>query len=238
MVDVINRRLDSFFRTLDDKIEKSLQNHLKNVYSTLALCLFVAAFGCFLHISTEFLKGGFLTAFGSIVLMLLLYATPDSGENEKLRLAYLLGFAGLSGLSTGPLLDLAITIDPSIVATAFMGTSVVFGCFTLAALYAPDRKYLYLGGTLLSLMSTMFWMALFNVFFGSHFIFQLNLYVGLAVMCGFVLYDTQIIMEKCRRGDRDYVWHAVDLFVDFMGIFRRILIILMQKEDQRKKKSH
>lgn len=34
----------------------------------------------------------------------------------------------------------------SIVATAFLGTCVVFGCFTLASLYAPDRKYLYLGG--------------------------------------------------------------------------------------------
>jgi len=50
------------------------------------------------------------------------------------------------GLSTGPLLDVAVAIDSSIVATAFLGTSVVFGCFSLAALYAPDRKYLYLGG--------------------------------------------------------------------------------------------
>jgi len=235
MADAIGTRIDNFFRTIDDKLEKSLQVHLKNVYTTLALCLLVAAAGSYVHIYTEILKGGMMSTLGSVVLMLLLYATPNSGDNEKLRLSYLFAFAGFTGLSAGPLLDIAISIDSSIVGTAFMGTSVVFGCFTMAALYAPNRKYLYLGGTLLSLMSTMFWMTLFNLFFGSHFIFQLNLYVGLAIMCGFVLYDTQLIMEKRRNGDDDYIWHSVDLFIDFMGIFRRILIILMQKEDRKKK---
>lgn len=34
----------------------------------------------------------------------------------------------------------------SIIATAFMGTSVIFVCFTLSALYAKRRSYLFLGG--------------------------------------------------------------------------------------------
>lgn len=48
-------------------------------------------------------------------------------------------------------------------------------------------------------------------------------------MCGFVLYDTQLIVEKRRRGDRDFVAHSVDLFIDLVGIFRRIVIILSEK---------
>lgn len=59
--------------------------------------------------------------------------------------------------------------------------------------------------------------------------FQGYLYLGLALMSGFVLYDTQLIMEKRRAGDKDFVAHSVDLFVDFIGIFRRLLIILAQK---------
>lgn len=231
------RGIDNFFNTLDQKLDKDLKQHLKNVYTTLAICLFVAAFGSYVHVCTEILRGGLLTVFGSIVLLLLLYATPDNGQNENLRFSYLLGFAGLTGLSTGPLLDMAIAIEPSTVATAFIGTSVVFACFTVAALYAPDRKFLYLGGTLCSLATTMFWMAFINLFFGSRFIFQLNLYVGLAVMCAFVLYDTQLIAEKCKRGDRDYIWQSVDLFIDFVDIFRRLLMILTQKEQERKKKN-
>lgn len=34
----------------------------------------------------------------------------------------------------------------SIIMTAFMGTSVIFICFTLSALYAKRRSYLFLGG--------------------------------------------------------------------------------------------
>jgi hypothetical protein len=61
-------------------------------------------------------------------------------------------------------------------------------------------------GILMSALSTMFWMAIANMFFASPFIFQLNLYAGLIVMCGFVLYDTQMIIEKRRNGDTDFVW--------------------------------
>lgn len=67
-------------------------------------------------------------------------------------------------------------------------------------------------------------------------IFQAYLYIGFAVMCGFVLFDTQLIIEKRRRSDKDYVWHSVDLFIDFINIFRYLLIILAQKEDNQSKK--
>jgi len=233
----VAKGLETFLNTLDQRLDKEVKSHLKNVYTTLAISLGLAAVGAYVHVFTDILKGNFLTSFGSIILLLLLYATPDNGSNEKMRFGYLLGFAGLTGLSTGPLLDMAISIDPSIIVTAFFGTCMVFICFTLAAMFAPDRKYLYLGGILMSLLSTMFWMALMNIFIGSRFIFQLNLYVGLIVMCGFVLYDTQLIIEKRKMGDQDYVWHSVDLFVDFMDIFRRLVIILAQKEERNKKKN-
>lgn len=169
-------------------------------------------------------------------MLLVLYATPDNGKNEGLRFGYLMSFAFLSGLGTGPILDYAMFIKPGTIVSAFLGTCVIFGCFTAAALYAPNRKFLYLGGVLMSLVSTMFWMGLLNLFIGSHLLFELNLYAGLAVMCAFVLYDTQLIIEKRRRGDCDYIRHTVDLFIDFIGIFRRLLIILASKEDRNRKR--
>ena len=59
---------------------------------------------------------------------------------------------------------------------------------------------------------------------------QVELYGGLLLFCGFILYDTQLIIERRRRGDKDYVWHSLMLFVDFVDVFRHILVILMQKE--------
>jgi FtsH-binding integral membrane protein len=224
-----------FFETLDNKIEKNVQKHLKDVYGTLALSLLVAAIGSYVHVATDLLQGSFLTSLGALGLLILLMATPHTKENESYRLGYLFGFAGLTGLGIGPLLDVVIDINPSIIATAFMGSCVIFGCFTLAALYAPDTKFLYLGGMLMSALSTLFWVTLVGIFAGSYAILQANLYIGFLVMCGFILYDTQMIMEKRRRGDTDYIWHSVELFIDFVSIFRRLLVILAQKEDRKKR---
>ena len=44
---------------------------------------------------------------------------------------------------------IAIAINPSILPTAFMGTAMIFTCFTLSALYARRRSYLFLGGILM-----------------------------------------------------------------------------------------
>merc|ERR1712117_731543 len=94
----------------------------------------------------------------------------------------------------------------TLVPTAFMLTSVIFACFTGASLMAPDGKYLYLGGTLLSGLSTLMWLGFANIFFRSQLLFQAHIWIGLAVFC---------------------------LFIDFVQVFRKVLILLMQKESRR-----
>lgn len=81
----------------------------------------------------------------------------------------------------------------------------------------------------------MFWLSLFNLFFGSMGILNLQLYLGLLVMCGFVLYDTQLIVEKAKSGNLDYLSHAIELFIDFVGIFIRLVIILTKNSKEEKK---
>jgi len=161
-----------------------------------------------------------------------LYATPDNGKNRLTRLGLLLGFGFFSGLGTGPLLDMAIRINPSLIPNAFLLSSIVFACFSGAALFAPDGSYLYLGGTLLSGLSTLFWLGFLNLFFQSTLIFQIYLWGGILLFCGFIMWDTQMIIEKRRRGDKDFIAHSLDLFIDFMQVFRKVLVLLMQKEKQ------
>ncbi|XP_013386111.1 probable Bax inhibitor 1 [Lingula anatina] len=227
-------------RTLFDfsRLEKPVQLHLKNVYSCLAICMLAAAVGGYVHVFTGLMQAGLLTLIGVIGLMIALSMTANTPENQPKRLAMLGGFAFFSGMSLGPLLDVVIEINPSIIPTAFLGTCVIFACFSLSALLAGDqRKYLYLGGMLFSGLSIMMLMSLVNLLLGIRLIFELNLYLGLIIMCGFVLYDTQLIVEKRRRGDTDFIWHSVDLFLDFINIFRRLLIILASKEDRKKNKN-
>lgn len=189
-----------------------------------------AAIGASIHLFTNILQAGFISAAGALACFVLLMMTPDeNGKSMKLRVGYLLGFTSLTGVGMGPLLEHVIMVDPSIIVTALIATSAVFVCFSVCALLSERGKWLYLGGTLMSLLTTLMVLSLANIFFGARWIYQVQLYMGLLAMCGFVLFDTQHIIEKRRMGSKDFVAHSLDLFIDFIGIFRRLLIILTQK---------
>uniref|UniRef100_A0A8C9T4S2 Transmembrane BAX inhibitor motif-containing protein 6 n=1 Tax=Scleropages formosus TaxID=113540 RepID=A0A8C9T4S2_SCLFO len=223
-----NINFDALFKF--SQISYSTQQHLKNVYSTLAVCMFVAAAGSYVHVVTRLFQGGMLSMMGSLAMMLWLSMTPHNSETEKRRLAILAAFAFFTGVGLGPVLDFVITINPSIIVTALLGTSVIFVCFTLSALYAQRRTYLFLGGVLMSGLSILFLVSLINIFTGSAALCKAHMYIGLAIMCGFVLFDTQLIIEQAEMGDKDYIWHCVGLFLDFVTIFRKLMVILAMNE--------
>ena len=118
----------------------------------------------------------------------------------------------------------------SIIVKALSSTFVVFSCFTASALLSKDRTYLYLGGFLSSAISTLLWLSFFNIFMRSESVLNFQLYFGLLVLCGFILYDTQLIVEKAKLGSRDYLVHALTLFTDFFGVFIRLLAIFSKNE--------
>lgn len=189
-----------------------------------------AAIGASLHLFTDILQAGLLSAIGALACFVLLMMTPDdNGKGLKLRVGYLLGFTTLTGVGLGPLLEHVILINPSIIVTALIATSAVFVCFSICAMLSERGRWLYLGGTLMSLLTTLMVLSIANIFFGARWVYQTQLYLGLIAMCGFVLFDTQLIIEKRRMGNKDFVAHSLDLFIDFIGIFRRLLIILTQK---------
>lgn len=109
------------------------------------------------------------------------------------------------------------------------GTTVIFVSFSISALLAERGRWLYLGGTLMSMLSIMTLFSFANLFLRSHILYQAHVYVGLFMICGFVIYDTQLIIEKHHMGSRDFIMHSLDLFIDFVGVFRHLLVILTQK---------
>lgn len=225
------------FKSLSDfsHLEKRVQDHLKKVYASLAISMIAATAGAYVRLFHSFFRSDFtfLITFG---LIMGLYMTPHTPANIGKRMAMLLGFAFTTGLGLGRLIGFVAAVNPQIIPTALLGTGVVFVCFTLAALYTHKRTYLYLGGILATGLSVMLALSLANIFVGSRLLYSVELYLGLAVMCGCVLYDTQLIVEKSRRGDDDFVWHCLDLFVDIVQIFRRLLVILAQKEENKNRR--
>ncbi|XP_050579812.1 probable Bax inhibitor 1 isoform X1 [Bombus affinis] len=231
--------LNTFVNSFTKKLEPPVRQHLKNVYGCLSMSLLSAAGGVYIHMFSELLRTNLLTTLGTLGLLFTLINTPDNGKNQKLRLSYLLGFAFFSGLGLGPLLQLVISVNPTVIVTALIGTIVIFVSFSISSLLAERGRWLYLGGTLISLLNIMVLFSFVNLFLRWTIFYQAYLYIGLFLMCGFVIYDTQLIIEKYHMGSKDFILHSLDLFVDFVNIFRHFLVILTQKEilkDQRKRK--
>lgn len=210
--------------------EPPVKSHLKQVYSTLSLATLAAGAGSYVHLFTNLFSGGILAGLGALAFGILLAMTPDNGKNREKRLAYLMGFAALTGLSMGPILEIAMFLNPSIIPMAFFSTCLIFASFSLSAIFSSRGKWLCLGAGLMSMLSLMFFMSIINLFVGSYLLFQAQLYLGLIVFCLFIMYDTADIIEKRRMGDDDYIRHSMHLFINFIDIFRTLVVILMQKE--------
>eukprot|EP01116_Phalansterium_solitarium_P007050 TRINITY_DN19526_c0_g1_i1.p1 TRINITY_DN19526_c0_g1~~TRINITY_DN19526_c0_g1_i1.p1 ORF type:complete len:261 (-),score=39.67 TRINITY_DN19526_c0_g1_i1:139-840(-) len=207
-----------------------IRAHVINVYVTLAATVLAGALGSLLYLSYH--VGGTWSSLGGFALLIWLSSVPQ--EDVSKRTSILAGFGVLQGLSVGPLLEAVIDIDPKIVVTAFLGTVVVFGCFSASALYARRRSYLYLGGMLSSGLSLLLTLSLLNIFFRSTTAANVSIYLGLMLFCGFIIFDTQLMIERCDQGNADFVWDALNLFLDFVSIFVRLLIILSKKNEKRR----
>jgi len=224
-------KFDQLFNNAD--LDNNIRSHLAKVYATLGMTLMSAAVGVIAHIQWNL--GGILSTIACVAVMIYLGMTRQKLDmTSRLGLIALFGF--LKGVTIGPLMVLAIAIDPSVIVTAFLGTATVFVCFTMAALLAKRRYWLYLGGILSSALSAMLLMSVFSMFVQSQFVHSIHLYLGLLVFCGYILFDTQVIIEKVSAGENDYVWHAVELFIDFVAVFVRLVIILLENTGDKKKK--
>jgi FtsH-binding integral membrane protein len=123
-----------------------------------------------------------------------------------------------------------------LIATAFLGTTVVFATFSAAALFSPRRSLLYLGGVITALLATMTILMLVNLFLWSQVVSDVRLYLGIFAFSLFVCFDTQMIVEKAEAGDHDVPSHALELFLDFVNLFVRLLRALQKKSEKKKSK--
>lgn len=153
--------------------EPHVRHHLVRVYACLTATTLCAAVGAIVHLFGIF-EAGLLSAFGSIGLVLYLSFAADDPKTFYTRLGMLLGFGFLTGNSIGPLLDLVISVEPSIIITALVGTAVVFISLSCSALLAERGSFLFLGGIFMSIFSTMALFGLANIFIQSQMIYQVS----------------------------------------------------------------
>ncbi|RHZ79809.1 hypothetical protein Glove_140g95 [Diversispora epigaea] len=164
---------------------------------------------------------------------------PNTPGNKLTRYGLLGVFGFMEGLSIGPVVKyaLSISISNNILINACVVTGLMFSAFTLSAMFTNKAYFMYLGGILGSVLSLLLWTSFINSFIGSKFIFDIEIYVGLFMFCGYVIYDTQLIIYRATElGVRDEVSDALTLFIDLVGIFVRILLIFSDKSEKSNQK--
>ena len=182
--------LASIFKSND--ISPDVQKHLVKMYTVLLLALFVASTGVLLHLWVPI--GGLITICASLIPLFWLTCEKDKSDLMK-RSILLCLFGFLQGLSLGPLISVGLDINPFLVFLSFICTSVIFGSFSLAAMVATRRSYLYLGGFLSSAMAVVAIIGIANMLVQSVHFYIFHLYAGLFIFSGFVIVDTQMIIE-------------------------------------------
>lgn len=220
---------NAVFKT--SSLDSTITRHLAKTYLALTATTMAAAVGVAFNL--YFLISPKVSIYAMFAAILAVSFTPE--HRLQLRCGLLGVFGFIQGMVIAPLIGYVMTIDPRIISTALLSTTTIFVCFSLSALLSERRSWLYLGGFLSSALSLLVFSSWFSLLFGGLFLFNFRLYFGLLVFIGYVIFDTQLIIERASAGSKDFVSDALQLFTDFMAIFLRILAILAKDRKKSKK---
>lgn len=174
---------------------------------------------------------------GSIGTMMGVYYTPP--EQSVQKHLFWAAFNVCQGATLSPI----FFFSPAILARAALYTCGVVGALSYVGATAKTEKYLYMGGPLLAgvtvvALSSVAPIALPLGLRGLAVAEALSIYGGLAVFSGFVLYDTQKILQHGRAVKMglmtpDPIGEAISLELDMINIFIRMVQVLAMRSDRK-----
>eukprot|EP01129_Flabellula_baltica_P015139 TRINITY_DN7508_c0_g1_i1.p1 TRINITY_DN7508_c0_g1~~TRINITY_DN7508_c0_g1_i1.p1 ORF type:complete len:252 (+),score=41.88 TRINITY_DN7508_c0_g1_i1:31-756(+) len=236
-----SRQTPSFgFSTLlnNGNISKEESTHLSKVYTVLGIMSICAVMGAYVNVVYHI--GNLVMGILSVGLLIAFHMTrpsDDTFNGHAVRIGILAAFGFMKGLIVGPLVNSVLNMDggEDIVLSAVSMTLAIFFCFTMTALWAERRSLLFIGGFIGSATIGLLFLAITNLFIQSPMLYNISIYMGLLVFSAYVIFDTQLILERFSLGDKDFSHHALQLFIDLVGLFVRILRVLSQKKKNERK---
>ena len=215
-------------------LSPAVKTHLARLHTAVAVS--TLTFATMVYTTLTYMP--WLSSISQAVTFITALMIVFSGNRKDLptfgRVALLFTLAGSMGCSLAPYIGLLFDAGMGdVVVAAAAGSLSVFVALSFAAMVAPSRQFLLMGGALMSGLFYLSLMSLFNMFFRSSLLLSVDMYLGLLLFFGYVLFDTQLAIADAEMGDRDYVRHAVDLFLDLVNIFVRILAILLKEKKQK-----
>jgi len=206
-----------------DSSRAELMSFLKATYQLFAGSLLAATAGAYIGLDMVSTIASWY--WGLVILQfVMLFALYAVKNKPGINLAVLFGFTFLSGLTITPLLSniLMMPSGASIVAQAFLMTSVAFGGISVFAM-TTKRDFSSMGKMLFIALIILIVGSISNIFFQSPLL-QLGIAgVGALLFSAFILYDTQQII---KGGFETPIEAAIALYLDFFNLFVSLLQIL------------
>jgi modulator of FtsH protease len=203
--------------------KSDLKVFLKSTYQLFASSLLAATVGAYIGLDMVDTISTYYWGFVILEFIFLfgLYAVKNK---PGINLAVLFGFTFLSGLTITPLLAHTFMMPggASIVAQAFLLTSVAFGGISMFAL-TTKRDFSSMRQMLFIVLIVVVVGSISNIFIQSSLL-QLGISMVSAILfSAFILYDTQQIV---KGGYSTPIEAAISLYLDFLNLFVSLLHIL------------
>jgi len=221
----LNNNSSNVYSSYENTETKSsdLVGFLKATYQLFASSLMAATVGAYVGLGMVSMISSWYWGLVILEFALLfgLYAVKDKAG---INLIVLFGFTFVSGLTLTPLLSTVFHMPggASIVAQAFLMTSVAFGGISMFAM-TTKKDYSGMGKMLFIAVIILIVGSISNIFIGSP-ILQLGIaMIGALVFSAFILYDTQQIV---KGGFSTPIEAAITLYIDFLNLFISLLQIL------------
>jgi len=203
--------------------KSSLGVFIKQTYQLFAASLLAATAGAYVGIGiAESVASWFL---GLVILeFALLFGLYAAKKKAGLNLILLFGFTFVSGLTLAPLVTsiLGMAGGASIVANAFMLTTVAFGGLSIFAMNTK-RDFSVMGKMLFITLIVVVVASLMNIFFQSSLMQLVIASISAILFSAFILYDTQNIIKGHYETP---IEGAIALYLDFLNLFVALLQIL------------
>ncbi|XPV68722.1 MAG: Bax inhibitor-1/YccA family protein [Halarcobacter sp.] len=205
-----------------DSSRAQLMSFLKATYQLFAGSLLAATAGAYIGLDMVSTIASWY--WGLVILEFILLFSLFAVKNKPgVNLAVLFGFTFVSGLTLTPLLSSIFNMPSgaSIVAQAFLMTSVAFGGISMFAM-TTKRDFSSMGKMLFIALIILIVGSISNIFFQSP-LFQLGIAgFGAILFSAFILYDTQQII---KGGFSTPIEAAIALYLDFFNLFVSLLQI-------------
>ncbi|NXJ82905.1 LFG4 protein, partial [Trogon melanurus] len=184
---------------------------------TSAIFLYSTGVQAFVHERPALLL---ISAIGSlaVIVALTLYR-----HQHPINLYLLFGFYSVLQMTVYFFLFVVSFYDVSIVLQAFILTTAVFLGLTAYTLQSK-RDFSKFGAGLFACLWILFFSGFLRLYFYSETIELVFAAAGALLFCGFIIYDTHLLMHKLSP--EEYILAAINLYMDIIDLFLHLLRLL------------